>query len=119
VLLKAAALALAAGTITSVGPAENGRSITVQRGTKLVVALPANASTGYAWRIVSKPTPVLRLVSQRYVRAKSKLIGAHGQYVATFVARTSGSTVLRLAYMRTTHPPSRPAQRYRLTVAVR
>jgi predicted secreted protein len=115
VLLKAAAALLAAGTIVNAGPAANGRSVELQRGTKLVVSLPANASTGYPWRIVSKPTPVLRLVSQRYVRTKSKLIGAPGQYVATFVAHAKGRTVLRLAYVRTTQA----AQRYRLIVAVR
>jgi hypothetical protein len=49
------------------------------------------------------------------VHAKSKLSGAHREYVATFVARAKGRTVLRLAYVRTTHA----AQRYRLTVAVR
>jgi predicted secreted protein len=115
VLVKAAAALVAAGTIVNAGPASNGRSVELQRGTKLVVSLPANASTGYRWRVVSKPTPVLRLVSQRYVQSKSRLIGAHGQYAATFAARAKGRTVLRLAYVRTTHT----AQRYRLTVTVR
>ena len=91
----------------------------MHRGAKIVVALPANASTGYAWSIASKPTAVLRRVSQRYVRPTSGLLGASGQYRATFVARAKGTTVLRLRYVRRTQPATPPAQRYSVTIVVR
>lgn len=110
-------LAAVSASIVTVGPASNHHSVGVRRGTTIQVRLPASPSTGYAWSVVSKRTPVLSRGRPRYVPArKSVFAGTAGTFIQTFTARRRGRTVLRLAYARRTGPP---AKRYTLTVIVR
>lgn len=110
------AVILAAAATVNIGPGANGTTIRVHTGDRLVVTLPANASTGYSWSVVSKRTPVVRLVSARYVAPKTALLGAPGRFVARFTVRTAGRTTLRLAYARHTHPATPPARRFAVTL---
>jgi predicted secreted protein len=62
--------------------------------------LVPNATTGYSWRLPTKPSSsLLRLVSHRYVAPKSKLPGAGGKEIWRFTAVGKGTARLRLEYV--------------------
>lgn len=111
-------LAVTAPAIVTVGPSANGKTIHLKPTAALVVRLPANASTGYAWHVTRTGAPVLRLRSHTYVAPKTTLVGAPGTYVARFTVARRGVARVRLVYVRHTHPATPPARTYRLTVAV-
>ena len=119
----AAALLLAtaatAGAVVRLTEAANGTTVRVHVHETVVLTLPANASTGYAWRITARAATVLRLLSARYVPAKATnppLVGAPGTYVARFAVVRSGRGTLSLAYVRATHPPTPPATRFSVRI---
>lgn len=119
----AAALVLAAaasaGTVVRLTEAANGTTARVHVGDSVVLTLPANASTGYSWRLTSRASAVLRLLSARYVPPKATnppLLGAPGTYVARFAVVRAGRGSLALAYARTTRPPTPPAKRFSVRI---
>ena len=84
----------------TVGPAANGSRRVLQRGDVLVVRLPSNPSTGYAWAVCSGTGRVLRGLGRAYVPPQTGLVGAPGTAVLRFRAAVTGKMVLRLAYRR-------------------
>lgn len=128
--LVSLAVALAAGALagTGLGAASrvipldlrsNGRTVRAHEGDTIVVRLPSNPGTGYAWHVVSRGAPVLRILSTRYVPPKPTTpptLGAPGSFVARIAVRRQGRAVFRLAYRRTTTPPSPPAKRFSFTL---
>jgi predicted secreted protein len=56
--------------------ADNGTSVTVQRGRTLILELPSNASTGYQW-MLNAPVPHSNL-EEKYVHGGVNLPGAGG-----------------------------------------
>ena len=94
----------------------NGEVVHAHVGDRMVVTLKANASTGYAWRLLSAGAPVLRLDSTHYAPASQTTLGSPGRYTARFTVRTAGRAKVALAYMRHTQPPTSPAARISITV---
>ena len=111
---------LAARTETiTVGPAACGTQRTLHRGDLLVVRLPANASTGYGWKLRSGARTVLALVGRAYVPPKDTTrVGAPGTAVLRFRAAAAGKTVLRLGYARSWEKGVAPAVAFSLRVTV-
>lgn len=91
----------AARTIVING-AHNGRSVKLAVGDTLVVVLPSNAGTGYAWQVVRKSKGVLASVgSTTKARAvKSVRLGSRRQKRFVFRAIEPGNSRLRLVYRR-------------------
>jgi predicted secreted protein len=118
--LLAAAVVTAVGnatTIVKVGPRANGSSVRVHQRDLLIVSLPGNATTGYAWRVRAVDRKVLELLSSKYVPRKSGgKVGTGGTYVFRFMGVAAGKTGLKLAYVQGGNP--HPARTYRLTVTV-
>src|SRR5512146_1606293 len=120
VLFVACGLAAPAfAAVVPIGQRANGTTVRVHVGDTLVIRLSANASTGYAWRFTSAGAPVLRVVSSRYVPAKSKLVGAPGTFVARVAVRTVGRRTLALAYRRHTSPPTPAARLFQVKIVAR
>jgi predicted secreted protein len=120
VLVVACVAATAAvAAVVPLGERANGTTVRVRVGDVLVIRLPANASTGYAWAFTSTGRPVVRVVSSRYVPAKSRLVGAPGTFVARIAVRAVGRRTLALAYRRTTRPPTPAARTFRVQVVAR
>jgi len=106
------------GTIT-VGQAANGSQRTLHRGDRLVVRLPSNPSTGYAWTVPSSTRPTLAPSGRSYVPpADNERVGAPGTAVLRFRAVVAGKTVLRLSYARAWEKGVPPARTFTLTVRV-
>lgn len=51
---------------------------------QFVIALAANPTTGYEWKLVNYDRSLLHLISSRYVAPSTKLIGAGGKAQFTF-----------------------------------
>jgi predicted secreted protein len=100
-------------------PADNGRSFSVAPGTPIVVELASNASTGYRWRLATRPDEaVVTLISHRYLAPRTKRPGAAGKEVWRFRAVGAGVARLRLSYAGPTRPP-RIARRFSVAIRVR
>jgi len=121
-LLVACAVAApaAAAPVVTLTEHANRTTVAVHVGDRLVVRLPANASTGYEWRFTSTGGPLLRLLSARYLPAPRKagppIVGAPGTFIAQLAVQRIGRSALTLAYLRDTHPPTPPAQRFTVTI---
>lgn len=103
-------------TIT-VGMTANGSVRTLHRGDRLVVRLPSNPSTGYAWTISSAGRPVLRLLSRSFLAPEDgQRVGAPGVAVFRFRAAAAGRTTLRLAYARSWETGAKPARTFTLRI---
>jgi predicted secreted protein len=88
--------------VVRVGGSKNGASVTLQRGSRLVVSLKGNATTGYAWKVRSVDKSVLKPLGVTYVQNPNPkhLLGVGGVYRLPFKALARGTTVLKLVYVR-------------------
>ena len=83
--------------------AQNGGVVRVAPGARLLVSLPANGTTGYAWVVERSPWG-LRLLSDDYAAAPSPdgdgpvPAGGEGRQTLVFQAAAAGAGDLRLAY---------------------
>jgi predicted secreted protein len=84
----------------------NHGSVTVQKGSTLVIQLDSNASTGYQWFPVQNFNNVLRLVKTQY-KAGDKRPGASGTQIFTFQVVGNGTLWLRFLYQRSFEPSAR------------
>lgn len=118
-LFAAQAAGAAGAAVVELGPKANGTTVRVHVGDRLVLRLPANASTGYSWSLTARGAPTLHLDSARYVApAKPGLVGAPGAFVARFTAGAAGRARLTLVYIRHTRPATPPGSRFAATVVV-
>ena len=102
-----------------VGPGANGTRRVLHRGDLLVVRLPSNPSTGYAWKVRSRTRPVLVLSGRTFMPPKpSQRVGAPGTAVLRFRAAAKGATALRLAYVRPWETGVAPTKTFILRVSV-
>ena len=70
-------------------------------GASFTIALPANHTTGYSWRLAKPLNPeLLRQVSDIYNEKSSGRIGRGGEEVWMFEALTTGTTELNFEYAR-------------------
>ena len=78
------------------------------------VTLAANPTTGYQWSVKEYDKTLLKLKSSNYQRPQSKLIGAGGQMVYTFVLRKGQhypqQTKMLFSYARAWEPSSATSQ---------
>lgn len=98
-------------------PADNGKTITVSPGSRIVVGLPENPTTGYSWT-VDGLDPEVRLVSSEYVEGKDVQIGGSGTRTLVFEARGSGSHHIRLKRWRHWEGDASVRERYQVGVNI-
>lgn len=104
-----AMLAMAVGLVfltgcfgTRLGAADDGTTVTAKVGAMFTVTLASNPTTGFEWQLAEMDTTILENTDQRYVPDATSilLVGAGGTEVWEFVARSAGTTTLRLEYRR-------------------
>ena len=77
------------------------RPIQVAPGRMFTLVLPSNPTTGYSWRLLSAPRgSVVRLVGSEYRPPASQAIGSGGEEHWTLQPVKSGSTYLKMDYVR-------------------
>ncbi len=118
VLLAATLLtACGKGTVVS-GEEMNGSKVTVTEGEELSVALNGNASTGYTWVVQEVDGSILQLNGDPDYKADSNLVGSGGTYTYKFTALKTGTTTLKMAYLRTFEKDVAPVRTFDLNVTV-
>ncbi len=104
-----AVLAMAVGLVfptgwlgTRLGAADDGSTVTMKVGAMFTVTPASDPTTGFEWQLAEMDTTILENTDQRYVPDATSLllVGAGGTEVWEFVARSSGTTTLRLEYRR-------------------
>ncbi len=92
-----------ATTVVTLGPADSGRTITVDAGTPIEVALESNASTGFTWDITTVPDASILAAAPgngEYTAPGSDVVGAPGVQTFRYETVGEGTTRLGLTYLR-------------------
>ena len=101
-----------------VGRPAPARPVLLHVADTLVVRLPANPSTGYAWQRLARPA-VLKLVdSMTTTPAAGDRVGAPAEQLFRFVATASGRADLSFHYRRPWESQVPAADSVRMTVLV-
>jgi inhibitor of cysteine peptidase len=77
------------------------KEVTIPQGSKLVIELGSNPSTGFNWSKASVADPaVLEEIDSKYVEPAGQVVGAAGTQVWTFTASKEGTTRVEMQYGR-------------------
>ncbi len=120
IAMLAVAPALAQGPTRAVIVAErqNGTTVELSRGQRLVVRLATRAGTGFSWAPVAPTDGVLRLTKSETRRGPS-MPGAAAAQIFTFVPLGPGTANVEFSYRRPWLKDRPPARIYKLRVIVR
>lgn len=83
--------------------ADNGKQVTVKAGDVITLTLDSNPTTGYSWQVMEIGNTILSQQGDpEYKQASGTegLVGAGGTETFHFKAIGSGTTMLKLGYMR-------------------
>jgi inhibitor of cysteine peptidase len=94
---------------------DDGATVSLRRGERLMIALPGNPTTGYVWKPVDEPDFLVRLEGVEYVTATA-LIGGGGTFYFRYEAESPGIGALSFAYLRPWK--EKPAETFSITVRV-
>ncbi|WP_174184738.1 protease inhibitor I42 family protein [Nocardia barduliensis] len=112
----------AANPVVRVGDADADQQRRLLVGQRLVVALPANPSTGYSWSIARIDSSVVKqdgAADYEPDSAEPVAPGAGGTAVWNFVGVAAGVTTLQMEYARPWDQGLTPARTFSLTIEVR
>lgn len=105
-------------TSVRLGARDDGRRLELRVGRGFTLALRANLSTGYSWKVVSSGEPVLRRLGEPAFTEDSHRAGAGGTLTYEFRAEQAGTASLALVYVREWEKDAKPAATFTLTVVV-
>jgi inhibitor of cysteine peptidase len=97
---------------------QNGTTVELSRGQRLVVRLATRAGTGFSWAPSAPTNGVLRLAKSETRRGPS-MPGALAAQIFTFVPLGPGTADVELSYRRPWLKDQPPARTYKLRVVVR
>ena len=115
---EASVPAASAASTVRIEARDSGRRLELRVGQRFSVALRANDSTGYSWKVVSSGEPEVRMEGEPAFVADSHMAGAGGTLTYRFRAARAGTGVLKLVYVRPWEKDGTPAATFALTVAV-
>lgn len=99
---------------------DNGTDVDLAPNTPLMVKLPSNPSTGYAWTIVGDPSPLkLQKASFRKGKTKPGAVGVSGTAVFQLNASSAGMATLTFVYRRSWEYNLPPMKTFSVRVNVR
>jgi inhibitor of cysteine peptidase len=105
--------------VSTLTRADNGKTIEVQVGDSVVVRLPENPTTGFAWAIDKGSDDVLPLEASEYSPAAGAGVGGGGQRSLTFKATRAGTVGLQLKLWREWEGDKSVAERFTATIRVK
>jgi inhibitor of cysteine peptidase len=100
-----------------VGEEDRGRLIEVVQGSRVLLRLPENPSTGYRWELEPFEGNALKLQADTYQPPSIMTPGAGGVRVIDFLSQSSGTVLLRLR-LRRPWDPEDVAKAFEVTVHV-
>jgi len=98
--------------------ADNGRSIMVSLGERVILRLNENPSTGFRWVVDKGDNGIIELSGTDYVQAPGSALGGGGHRVFVFEAKRSGSAHLLLKLRREWEGDKSIASRFELAINV-
>jgi len=104
--------------IVTLSESQNGSTIELSSGSKLVVRLPAQMGTGYVWAVVKQDEKVLRLAGKN-IESNHNLPGGTDAQVFDFSPVSVGSAEVEFAYKQPWQRDQPPARTFRFHVVVR
>jgi inhibitor of cysteine peptidase len=99
-----------------------GESVEVKQGDVLVIELPANPSTGYAWEVKDLDATILEIVGEpEFIQSKSgeEIVGAVETQIIRLKAIGKGETRLELIYHRSFEPDVEPLESHFLDLSIK
>jgi inhibitor of cysteine peptidase len=111
---------LAAGEAPPVrlGPADNGRRVTLAVGACVALTLRQNPTTGYSWSVASSGEPVMHQEGDASFVPDGRQRGGGGTVTCRFRAAKAGRAEVTLVYSRPWEKNTTPAGTFRFTVEV-
>jgi inhibitor of cysteine peptidase len=97
---------------------DSGKTVELQVGDELEIALPANPTTGYVWEVSSVDSVVLKLDKSDFF-VGDKMIGSGGTTVMKLHAITSGSSSVKLIYHRPFERNKPPLKNFSIHVQIK
>jgi len=99
---------------------DSGTDVDLAPNTRLLVKLPTNPSTGYAWTVVGDPSPLkLQKTSLQKGKTKGGAVGAAGIAVFQLSASSAGMATLSFIYRRSWEYNVPPMKTFSVRVNVR
>ncbi len=99
---------------------DNGKEINVKKGTKILIKLPSNPTTGFDWYVEKLPDNIEAIGAKTYISSNSdkNVVGAGGITEFTFKAVKSGEGTLVLIYKRNWEGVSSENQQFEIKINV-
>ena len=100
---------------------QNGSTVIVRPGDKIVILLDGNITTGYSWEVGTIDETFLKQYGEPTYRGKHnprRPIGAPGEFEFTFEALRIGKTSLRLIYQQPFEKDVEPEKTFTITVDI-
>jgi predicted secreted protein len=119
ILLMAAFLAACTAGGTSLGEADNGKTVEVKTGNVIEISLPGNITTGYNWVVDPADLTILTQEGEPEYKAESDLVGAGGMITLKFKATIAGQETLHLVYRHPWEPEMTPEGEFEVTMVVK
>ena len=111
--------ACSSGNEVRLDDGDDGGQVELQGGQTLVISLEGNPTTGYTWQVDEVDEKVLRQVGDPGFEPDSGAVGAGGVQTLRFETVTSGTTTLKLVYVRPWEEGSPPEETFSVQVTVR
>lgn len=96
--------------------ADDGRTIESRAGSEVVIRLPENPSTGYAWKIDVDKAHVS--VERQFFEQRDDRVGGGGETTWVLRASRPGVTTVRLMLWRSWEGERAAIQRFRVTLRI-
>ena len=109
----------AANANISIGAGDAGKTITLNKGDVLVVALNGNTTTGYNWFMQPMEPSILKQVGDPVYTPETNRLGAAGTIALTFQAIETGQSNMTLNYARSFEKGIVPQNTFEVTVVVK
>lgn len=102
-----------------VSRADNGRTIIVPKGARLVLTVEENPTTGYQWSVDKHRSPVLKLMDSTFSASAGEFLGRGGSRSFLFLADDVGKQRLDLRQIRPWDPHDVLEDQFTIDVVVR
>jgi inhibitor of cysteine peptidase len=113
------ACASAAGIPKTLTEADNGSTVQLRNGEKLVIELAGNPTTGYSWEPVLPGDSIVTQIGQAEFTPESNKLGAGGTVSLTFQAIATGQQNLQLVYHRPFESDVAPLHSFTVNLVVK
>lgn len=104
-------------TVT-LGPEQDGHSVSASVGDTVVVRLPENPTTGYRWQVGGLDEPFVEQVEDTYDAGPTPAVGGGGTRELAFRIKAPAPTAIELEYRRPWEDAGTASDRWRVELAV-